>query len=408
MMYHQGHHQPSDVAAQPHAISPPSSSAQQEIITVPRDRDVLNGRGQGVQRHPGNVKYRKLVYVNKVFYAKCPRSDKIKISKGIVDAVRALGGRFLELDERNGIYHDIGDKKAAEKTSQALREGQTEIRKQVYMDERKDSAGVPENCPSSDFDSYFTQNNVPSPNVEHGMSSESYFGYSLHLLQSFYGMEGIELATSGEASADTLQEMAKAATAMPASARTIIPPPPLPPHGNSVEMALALDQFPVAIQSPNQAEPIERFTNMSYDPIERFTNMSQFTFSSINSLRQLWESRRDESFTSADRETIEYIVNTEIHNLFRETQTQLENIENMTEDNLPIHEDTEVDLHYDDAEDRLSELRFTDVSNWGGTGAPASRSIEVPKYMKSSTKSLDSTMSMMSITDDRIGDSAEV
>jgi hypothetical protein len=33
---------------------------------VPTHRDVLNGRGQGVQRHPGNVKYRKLVFVNKV------------------------------------------------------------------------------------------------------------------------------------------------------------------------------------------------------------------------------------------------------------------------------------------------------------------------------------------------------
>lgn len=330
--------------------------------------------------------------------------------------MRALGGRFLELDERNGIYHDIGDKKAAEKTSQALREGQTEIRKQVYMAERKDSAGVPENCPSSDFDSYFTQNNVPSPNVEHGMSSESYFGYSVHLLQSFYGMEGIEFATSGEASADTLQEMAKAATATPtntpASARTIIPPPPLPPHGNSVEMALALDQFPVAIQSSYQLDPIERFTNMSYDPIERFTigscDMGRFTFSSINSLSQLWESRRDESCTSADRETIEFVVNAEIHNLLRDTQTQLEQIEHMTEDDLPIHEDTEVDLHHDDADDRLSELRFTDVSNWGDIGAPDARSIEVPKYMKSSTKSLDTTMSMMSITDDQIGDSTKV
>ena len=28
-------------------------------------RDVLSGRGQGVQRHGGNVKYRHLVYVNK-------------------------------------------------------------------------------------------------------------------------------------------------------------------------------------------------------------------------------------------------------------------------------------------------------------------------------------------------------
>ena len=37
-----------------------------EIITSPTDLDVLNGRGQGVQRHPGNVNYRKLVHVNKV------------------------------------------------------------------------------------------------------------------------------------------------------------------------------------------------------------------------------------------------------------------------------------------------------------------------------------------------------
>jgi hypothetical protein len=36
------------------------------VITRYTERDVLNGRGQGVQRHPGNVKYRTLVFVNKV------------------------------------------------------------------------------------------------------------------------------------------------------------------------------------------------------------------------------------------------------------------------------------------------------------------------------------------------------
>ena len=92
-------------------------------IMAPTKKDVLQGRGQGVQRHPGNVKYRTLVFVNKVsmyivcemfvavfvlecgvifvfilqlvcflhliiiciclqgLYAKCPRTDKIKISK---------------------------------------------------------------------------------------------------------------------------------------------------------------------------------------------------------------------------------------------------------------------------------------------------------------------------------------
>ena len=37
-----------------------------DVIRTYTSRDVLNGRGQGVQRHPGNVKYRTLVFVNKV------------------------------------------------------------------------------------------------------------------------------------------------------------------------------------------------------------------------------------------------------------------------------------------------------------------------------------------------------
>ena len=43
------------------------------VITSATIRDVLNGRGQGVQRHPGNVKYRTLVFVNKV----CDENFKI-------------------------------------------------------------------------------------------------------------------------------------------------------------------------------------------------------------------------------------------------------------------------------------------------------------------------------------------
>jgi hypothetical protein len=52
-----------------------------------------------------------LVFVNKELYAKCPRSDKSKISKGIVAAIRHSGGRFLEHNERQDVYFDIGDKK---------------------------------------------------------------------------------------------------------------------------------------------------------------------------------------------------------------------------------------------------------------------------------------------------------
>ena len=46
-----------------HHHHPPNPTT---INDAPTLRDVLNGRGQGVQRHPGNVKYRTLVFVNKV------------------------------------------------------------------------------------------------------------------------------------------------------------------------------------------------------------------------------------------------------------------------------------------------------------------------------------------------------
>eukprot|EP00581_Thalassiosira_minuscula_P019655 CAMPEP_0183726400 /NCGR_PEP_ID=MMETSP0737-20130205/23102_1 /TAXON_ID=385413 /ORGANISM="Thalassiosira miniscula, Strain CCMP1093" /LENGTH=279 /DNA_ID=CAMNT_0025957725 /DNA_START=39 /DNA_END=878 /DNA_ORIENTATION=- len=132
---------------------------------VPTRFDILNGRGQGVHRHPGNAKYRSLVQLNKGLYAKCPRSNKIKISKGIVAAVRELGGRFLELDNQSGTYHDIGDKKAYEKTSQALREGQTKVRQKIY----RENGSLPLSTPKSASG-----------------HQQSYFEYSVDLLESLY------------------------------------------------------------------------------------------------------------------------------------------------------------------------------------------------------------------------------
>lgn len=46
-------------------------------ILSPTFRDVISGRGQGVQRHPGNVKYREMVRANKV---RMPVSMKCHVS----------------------------------------------------------------------------------------------------------------------------------------------------------------------------------------------------------------------------------------------------------------------------------------------------------------------------------------
>lgn len=102
-------------------------------IENPLDHDVLGGRGGASYRHQGNMTYRKLVQLNKPKYALCQKMEKMKISKSIVQAIRSQEppGRFLEKDSKTGLWNDIGDKKAIEKTSQALREGQPDIRKNI-------------------------------------------------------------------------------------------------------------------------------------------------------------------------------------------------------------------------------------------------------------------------------------
>jgi hypothetical protein len=57
-------------------------------------------------------------------YVRAPKIQKPSVARVIVRAIRHGDppGRFLRKDEKTGKWFDIGDKKAAEKTSQALRE----------------------------------------------------------------------------------------------------------------------------------------------------------------------------------------------------------------------------------------------------------------------------------------------
>jgi hypothetical protein len=101
------------------------------LIVHPRDADVLCGRGGAALRHPGNQTYRRLVNLNKGLYITCLKTEKLKISRSIVAAIREQNGRFLEKSADQNAWYDIGDKKAVEKTSQALREGQPKLRQKI-------------------------------------------------------------------------------------------------------------------------------------------------------------------------------------------------------------------------------------------------------------------------------------
>ena len=93
-------------------------------IKEPHENDVLYGRGGGTNHHPGNKRYRKIVETRKEDYTNSKRLDKPLVAMEIIKQWRSQDppGRFLKQDDATGMWNDVGDKKAREKTSQALRE----------------------------------------------------------------------------------------------------------------------------------------------------------------------------------------------------------------------------------------------------------------------------------------------
>jgi len=109
-------------------------------IKDPHENDVMYGRGGGTNHHPGNKRYRKMVEDRKLEYVNSKRLDKPLVALEIIRIWRGQlpPGRFLKLDEKTGLWNDVGDKKAREKTSQALREKAPLIRKQQEEEKEKE------------------------------------------------------------------------------------------------------------------------------------------------------------------------------------------------------------------------------------------------------------------------------
>jgi hypothetical protein len=122
------------------------------------DNDVLCGRGGSINSHPGNEAYRKLVEKRKRVYLTARfKREKRLIANSIVSEIRNQDppGRFLSKNPATGKWEDIGDEKARDKTSQALRENaptiraeiETEINEQRQADMSQENAAAHANAP---------------------------------------------------------------------------------------------------------------------------------------------------------------------------------------------------------------------------------------------------------------------
>lgn len=85
--------------------------------------DVLCGRGGATNNHEGNRRFRAVVAEHQRDYLVARKKDKAAIARQIVKIIQNRGGRFLQKNGTTGLWEPITDKKATEKTSQALREG---------------------------------------------------------------------------------------------------------------------------------------------------------------------------------------------------------------------------------------------------------------------------------------------
>ena len=112
---------------------PPNAVDKDGNILV-TDYDILCGRGGLTNHHRGNKRFRDIVALHRPDYVRATKIQKPSVARVIVRAIRNGDppGRFLRKDEKTGHWIDVGDRKAAEKTSQALRE--------KGEDEQKESA----------------------------------------------------------------------------------------------------------------------------------------------------------------------------------------------------------------------------------------------------------------------------
>jgi len=94
-------------------------------IQTPHANDVLYGRGGRTNHHPGNRRYRALVKAKNVCYNSTIRPERGSVAHQTVTEWRTTQrppGRFLKFNQKSGMWDDVGDAKAREKTAQLFRE----------------------------------------------------------------------------------------------------------------------------------------------------------------------------------------------------------------------------------------------------------------------------------------------
>jgi len=102
-----------------------------------RPNDILFGRGGYTNNYPGNIIFRDLIRKHELSYLSVSKSEKATMIDNILTKIRSMTppGRFLKKDTATEKWYDVGDERAREKISQALREKAPKFKKSQETNE---------------------------------------------------------------------------------------------------------------------------------------------------------------------------------------------------------------------------------------------------------------------------------
>jgi hypothetical protein len=106
-----------------------------EIIVIPKNVDVLLGRGRPFQEHAGNVKCNYIVVSTMDEYEEASRNDKTTIARNVINRIKGYGGRFLKL--LDGVWTEVDDTEALRKISHSFRTHRQLIKTQQQEQEKE-------------------------------------------------------------------------------------------------------------------------------------------------------------------------------------------------------------------------------------------------------------------------------
>ncbi|KAL7568720.1 hypothetical protein ACA910_021714 [Epithemia clementina (nom. ined.)] len=109
-----------------------SPGKQRRICTEPTEKDVLLGRGEQVNHHKGNIRFRELRENLKDSYRKLSKRKRITVAIQMARSVHEWGGSFIKKD-KNVSWTEVEDLEAIRKCQHALREKKTLSKKRKRL-----------------------------------------------------------------------------------------------------------------------------------------------------------------------------------------------------------------------------------------------------------------------------------